>query len=114
MAIDPRRSKDQELLRGYLEDELQMYRNRHAVRQDEIDADPFGEGFHIGYETALVQALTEANKGKNVYDFIVYARRRAIESKRSDAGHTFLGGFFDGVWEAFDEMKVWFEPQPLN
>ena len=78
MAIDPRRSKDQELLRGYLEDELQMYRNRHAVRQDEIDADPFGEGFHIGYETALVQALTEANKGKNVYDFIVYARRRAI------------------------------------
>ena len=104
MAIDS--WKDHDRLGKHLDGELQPYRNRLAARQEDFDADPFGEGFHIGYQTALVQALTEANKAKTVYDFVVYARRRAIESKRSDAGHTFLGGFFDGVWEAFDEAPA--------
>jgi hypothetical protein len=106
LAIDPMRSKDYDRLMVYLDDQIRLYRNRPAVRQEEVDQDPFGEGFHIGYETALTHARTEA-KGKTLDQFVIYARRRAIEAKRSDAGHTFLGGFFDGVWEAFDEMKGW-------
>jgi hypothetical protein len=100
------RSKDHDRLLAYLDDQIRLYRNRHALRQEEIDQDPFGEGFHIGYETALTQARTEA-KGKSLGQFAIYARRRAIEAKRSDAGCTFLGGFFEGVWEAFDDINGW-------
>jgi hypothetical protein len=77
LAIDPMRSKDFDRLMAYLDDQIRLYRNRHAIRQEEIDHDPFGEGFHIGYETALTQARTEV-KGKSLDQFVIYARRRAI------------------------------------